>query len=217
MMQESFWEIIHNRGEWWDLCFVPNSLAVDLQKIIPAKSSILEVGCSSGRDARYFASCGHSIIAMDFSQIALRRMMDHAKQQGIDAQIIPVHKNVAEGLPDLRPDSIDCFYSRSSLHVDDDTMVQLAKNISLLTKKGGLIAIEGRTENDTPILESEKIGSGLAINWRQGGHLRRIWKKDFCMQLAQDFSWEIMALEERDDNFGNEKHLLRFIARKNIK
>lgn len=111
MMQESFWETIHNRGEWKELRFVPNPLAVDLQKIIPARSNILEVGCSSGRDARYFASCGHNVVAMDFSQMALKRMMDHAKQQGIDAQIIPVHKNVAEGLPDLRPDSIDCFYS----------------------------------------------------------------------------------------------------------
>ncbi len=154
---------------------------------------------------------------MDFSKIALKRMMDHAKKQGIETQITPVHKNVAKGLPNLCPASIDCFYSRSSLHVDDDTMVQLAKKISIFTKEGGVIAIEGRTEEDAPVLESEKIGNGLAINWRQGGHLRRIWKKDFCVQLAQDLSWEIMSLEERDDDLGNEKHLLRFIARKNNK
>ncbi|MEX2563832.1 MAG: class I SAM-dependent methyltransferase [Candidatus Paceibacterota bacterium] len=213
-MQESFWETIHSRGEWWDLCFVPNPLATDLQEILPARSKILEVGCSSGRDARYFASHGHFIVAMDFSKNALKRMMDHARKQGIDVQITPVHKNVAEGLPDFQADSIDCFYSRSSLHVDDDTMVQLAKKISLYTKKGGIIAIEGRTENDTPILESEDIGDGLAINWKQGGHLRRIWRKDFCIQLAKDLSWEIITLEDRHDDLGNEKNLLRFVAKK---
>ncbi len=217
LIQESLWDKIHNRDDWVELNFTPNLLAMELQKILPEKSNILEIGCSRGRDARYLASHGHSVVAVDFSTVALTQMMELVKQQGCDSQITPIHHNIMKGLPTVSSDSFDCFYSRSSLHVDDEKMIVLAKSIDLVMKKGGLIAIEGRMEIDTPIQESEKIEGGLAVNWKESGHVRRVWKKEFCLQLARDFSWEVMTLLEYEDDVGNKKHLLRFIARKGLK
>lgn len=212
--QESLWDEIHARQDWPELNFVPNDLAIEVKKLLPPFSRIIEVGCSNGRDARYLASFGHNVVAIDFSEVALVQMMSLAKEQECAERIIPIRHNIAGGLPNLPADSFDCFYARSSLHVNDDEMIKLAEGISLIIKSGGLVAIEGRTEDDESILDSEKIAGGLAINWKESGHLRRIWTKDFCTRLSIAFSWQIAVLAKREDGVGNKKQLLRFIARK---
>lgn len=214
-LQERLWNEIHGRQEWEILNFTPNSLAVEVQKIFPPSANILEVGCSNGRDARHFASHGHSVVAIDFSEVALGQMMILAKQQGCDSRITPIHHNIAKGLPTVTG-PFDCFYSRSSLHIDDDAMIILFSGITPLLKNGGLIAIEGRTDEDDPIQESEKVEKGLAINWRERGHIRRVWTREFCLKLAKMFSWIPMILIEHEENIGNKKNLLRFIAKTSI-
>lgn len=211
--QERLWDVIHGRQEWESLNFTPNSLAVEVQKMLPPSANILEVGCSNGRDARYFASLGHSVVAIDFSEVALAQMIELAKQQRCDSRVTPIHHNIAKGLPTVTG-PFDCFYSRSSLHIDDDAMTNLFGGITPLIKSGGLIAIEGRIDEDDPVRESERVGKSLAINWREKGHIRRIWTKEFCLKLAEVFSWVPMVLIEHEENIGNRKKLLRFIAKK---
>ncbi len=213
-LQECLWDRIHDGQQWRDLNFTPNSLAVEVQKMLPSPSRILEIGCSRGRDARYFASHGHSVVGVDFSQVGLSQMMNLAKQQGCDSKITPIHHNIAGGLPASITGQFDCFYSRSSLHIYDDAMIGLFSGITPLIKDGGLIAIEGRTDEDDPIQESEKVGKGLAVNWREHGHVRRVWTEEFCLKLTKVFSWIPITLVEQEEDIGNKKKLLRFIAKK---
>ncbi len=218
LFQQFFWDKQHkDRGiqghEGNDLKFTPNSLAVELQNILPPSSNILEIGCANGRDARFFAMHGHTVVGIDISKVALTQMMNLAKQQGCDTHITPIHHDISQGLPTLRALSFDCFYARSSLHIDNEQMLSLAKMLNFLLKDFGFIAIEGKGEDDLSIKQSEVLADNLVVDWTEGGHLRRIWTNEFCASLAQLCSLEIVTLKEiKDELF--EKYFLRFIAKK---
>jgi len=54
--------------------FVASTLLVDMQPLyqhflplLPEQARILDAGCGSGRDARYFIECGHQVTAFDAS------------------------------------------------------------------------------------------------------------------------------------------------------
>lgn len=218
LLQESLWNRQHkNRGsagqEGTDLKFAPNDLALTMQGLLPDTATILEIGCANGRDARFFASCKHIVYALDFSQVALDQMMDLAKQQHCDDHLIAIHHDISKALPSLQLPPLDCWYARSSLHLDDENTVALAKEINILLTDDGFVSIEGKGIRDLSIQGSETLGDNLVVNWLEGGHLRRIWTEEFCVWLAQAFSWNTLTLTEvKDELF--EKYFLRFIAQK---
>jgi SAM-dependent methyltransferase len=63
------------------------------------EKKILDLGCGSGRDCRYLTGLGHKVIAVDFSQQALR----------ICHQMVPKAKHCQIDIRDPLPFSEDCF------------------------------------------------------------------------------------------------------------
>lgn len=73
-----FWTELYNTQQaGWD----QKRESVILPAIVPqlklSKSRILVVGCGEGHDAAYFASLGHLVTAVDFSEEAIRRAKEH--------------------------------------------------------------------------------------------------------------------------------------------
>ena len=79
------------------LRFTPNDTAVVFAEHLPCSAKILEVGCANGRDARYWASLGHSVIATDFSSIALEQLNAISCEQGVSERITPILWDVGGG------------------------------------------------------------------------------------------------------------------------
>lgn len=49
----------------------PSDFAINVEKRIPRKSHIMELGCGNGRDSLYFLSQGHDVIAVDGSDAVI--------------------------------------------------------------------------------------------------------------------------------------------------
>lgn len=49
----------------------PSDFAINIEKRIPCKSHIMELGCGNGRDSLYFLSHGHDVIAVDGSDAVI--------------------------------------------------------------------------------------------------------------------------------------------------
>jgi len=109
--------------------------AITFERYLSPGSTILEVGCANGRDARYWARRGHNVLAADFSQVALTQMMDLAQNQALDHKITPIHHDVSDGmLPDIDT-PFNAFYARSALHINDDALEILAQQIDEKSKR----------------------------------------------------------------------------------
>ncbi len=200
-----------------DLRFKPNDTAVIFARLLPPGSRILEIGSANGRDARYWASLGYEVVALDFSQIALNQLREIGQKQGVMEKIFPVVWDIKVGhLPFNRESYFDAFYARSALHVDDTTMMQLADNLDKLLSDKSILLIEGKGPNDEKILRSRKQKNGIAIDDMEGGHVRRIWTLEFLRSMCDRFGWDIVQLSETQEEWiGVPAMFMRLIASKN--
>lgn len=223
--QQSLWDRQHEqrglRGlEGVALRNTPNDSAVYFETFLSEHSTILEVGSANGRDARYWAYKGHSVICLDFSSKALEQLAEIATQQDIRTRLFWYQHDITSGeLPMqlIPPDLLEGFYSRSSLHVDNETMLKLATQIDSAIKPGGIILIEGKSEDDEKIQRSEHLGNGLAIDRHEGGHIRRIWTQQFIENMCNLNSWIIEDLNRvTNTTHGQTSVFIRLIAKKTI-
>ncbi len=104
-----------------------------LKSTFPAKSSLLEIGCGSGRDASFMYRGRYDILAIDGS----REMIAEAKR---------LHPELAKRLqavmiPDklyFEPSSFDGIYSIATLmHLEEDAIDHTIGKISTILKSGG--------------------------------------------------------------------------------
>lgn len=219
--QQALWNKQHaTRGamiEGGDLRFSPNQSAIDLAKRLNPQSVVVEAGCANGRDARYLAREGHTVFALDFSETALEQLGSLAHEEGVTDRITPILWDANTGyLPiaeTIRP--IDAFYARSSLHVGDDTLFDLAWAVDARLANGGMILIEGKGPNDEKIARSEYVGRNIVIDPLEGGHLRRVWTCEFARKLCDTLKWDILELADRREMWnGTPATFMRLLARK---
>ncbi len=187
---------------------IPNESAILFHRYLAPVSTIFEAGCANGRDARFWAAQGHYVIASDFSPVALTQMMELATDAGIEKRIRPVEHNIANGLQLAENESINGFYARSALHINDAAMDNLAGNLQESLTPGGIIFIEGKNTSDHKIGRSEKISENLVVDFMENGHLRRIWTPEYMEKLASDYDWNILKLEENREEGANYTRLI---------
>lgn len=219
--QRDLWNVQHGtRGvslEGGDLAFTPNKSAVEFADKLKPGSTILEVGCANGRDARYWATLGHKVLAMDFSEIALKQLQSLAAQQGVGDRVTPILWDAATGClpPSEMPERVDAFYARSSLHVNDTTLYDLAFAIDRRIAEGGVLFIEGKGPNDEKIARSEYVGRNMVVDQFEGGHLRRVWTCAFARRLCGTMKWDILELADNRETWnGTTATFMRLLARK---
>jgi SAM-dependent methyltransferase len=195
----------------------PNETAIIFTNYLNQNpSNILEIGCANGRDARYWASLGHTVVCADFSPVALDQLDRIAKEQGIRDSLKPILHDVNTGkLPETGDLPLHGFYSRSALHINDEKMMSIAKEIDNKIIKGGAILIEGKGDQDHKIKRGVFVDSNLIVDHFENGHIRRVWTKNFVLNMCNNFNWKIKSLEERQELYdGNIIKFLRFIAQK---
>ena len=87
-----------SNSQFWNQCYVENNIGWDLGGVTPvfkdwadqlkAKSKILVPGCGNGYDPLYFASLGHEVLAVDFSENAINRIKRQSQEMKINIQTL---------------------------------------------------------------------------------------------------------------------------------
>ena len=182
----------------------PTQSARMFHDLMPRGAKIIEVGSGNGRDARFWALRGHSIVCIDFSEIALRQLSRTAREQGVIERITPIVYDINSGwLPFETGKNFDGFYARSALHVSDDTMISLTRAIDCQLKPGGKVLILGKSLCDEKIQRSERLENGLAIDHEEGGHVRRIWTPEFMKQMCEVVQWRLLSIDYSGEVINN--------------
>ncbi len=85
-------------SQFWNQCYIDKNTGWDLGEVTPIfkdwcnnlkkKSKILVPGSGNGYDPLYFASLGHDVLAVDFSDLAINRIESEADKNKIKIQTL---------------------------------------------------------------------------------------------------------------------------------
>ena len=176
----------------------PSPFSRHVAEEIGANSSLLEVGCGNGRDAWFFGSLGHHVVALDASQGAIDFCLDHYKDQSMQFVCGTVRDLVAE-----HEQEFDVVYSRFCIHAmtrpEENEFINTA---SRLLKSSGKMFIECRSITD-PLARKGEV---ISLTERIWGHYRRFIILDELENSLCQAGFEILqAIESKGlARFGDE-------------
>jgi tellurite methyltransferase len=151
--------------------------------------NILELGSGNGRDAKYFAKCGHNVIAIDQShsgvEIGKEAFMDNVIF--IEEDFVNMDYNKFK--------DINVVYSRFTIHAitEEEENIVISKVTNLL-KKSGIFAIEVRSTKDPLYGVGECVGKNAYVTT----HYRRFIDSDeFVNKLLPNY--KLLYFTEEDN------------------
>jgi len=123
----------------------PSDFAISVEKELSCNSHIMELGCGNGRDSLYFLEKGHSVVAIDGSNVAIDILNDMTRDNK-DALFVCDNFVKCRTLYQMK---YDCIYSRFTLHaITEEQEDELLNNIKDALSEGGILCIEARTIHD---------------------------------------------------------------------
>jgi ubiquinone/menaquinone biosynthesis C-methylase UbiE len=130
------WDDVYSRGAHWEKRH-SNQAERFAQHLAPC-ARVLDAGCGSGRDIGYFASCGHMVVGIDISSVAIERARRRYPSRDIAFSVARI-----ERLPfqDGAFDAIYCAYT-----LQDTAYAEGLSEIARVLKGGGLAWLTVFTE-----------------------------------------------------------------------
>ncbi|TDY53043.1 methyltransferase family protein [Aminivibrio pyruvatiphilus] len=172
------------------------SLHALLRKWIPSRSSVLEIGCGSGRDALFLASLGCEVTATDGSEAMLRAARQNLpKEAGRNVSFQAALFPLAEG-HSLLSSSFDAITAIAVLmHIPDSELFSFACQVKSLLKEQGVFFCSfssgERKERDDRLFENRTPEELLQLFERQG--FRLLAREETKDGLGRDILWTTMV------------------------
>jgi SAM-dependent methyltransferase len=183
-----------------------NELALSAGSLIAPASRLLELGCGAGQDARFFASLGHDVVAVDHSENAIGMAMAGASTRSPQFLLA----DISAGLG-FRAATFDLVYARLSLHYFTNAVTELVfREIRRVLKRGGFIAFMCRSTADG------RYGKGVQIepHMFDEDHARHFFSLEYTAECLNK-GFQILSLsEQRGKLYGNESAYVSAIARR---
>jgi SAM-dependent methyltransferase len=205
--QRALWESIYEDRTERDGERGPNEFAVEVAGLLQPASRVLELGCGTGEDARYLASRGHYVLAVDHSQAAIARAKSAA---GATPNLRFEVRDIS--LPLGQDDaSFDLVYARLSLHYFSDAVTKAQfRAVHRLLTPGGLLAFTCRSTTDS------RYGQGVEIEPHvfDADHLRHFFSVEYAAECLDDGFDVVSLTEERGSLYGNQSAYVKALARR---
>ena len=96
------------------------------------KGKILDLGCGSGRDSKYFLDSGFEVVAMDISEELGKRASEYIGQKVIIQDMRNLH---------YQNEFIGIWACASLLHLDEDEIIETLRKIFKSLKRDGIAYI----------------------------------------------------------------------------
>ena len=195
MKQVKFWDEYYSERRA-DQTLVPSQFAVFFANEVDGRiDGILDVGCGNGRDARFFAGIGYSVVGIDSSPgaIELCRLLaeslpDPERARARYVNSTAIGSGIASGLECLMGLGAEkiAVYARFLLHaVDEAAEADLLQSVLQAGSRVALLGAEFRTHHDrnlpksTPdhyrrfidpsVLVARAVSIGYSVEYRTEG------------------------------------------------
>ncbi|MCP2244257.1 Methyltransferase domain-containing protein [Lentzea aerocolonigenes] len=204
--QAPYWDDLHRAHRLTPSATGPSNLALATGRMLHHPGLVLELGCGSGRDARYFSEKGHSVVATDISPVALREA-----RSGGNGGVTYVAADTASPLP-MRCERFDVVYSRLSLHYFTDSVTrQVLAEISRVLRPGGVFVALFRSTRDPLYARGTRLEQDM---YALDGHVRHFVDPPYLHEVTA-LLFDVEDLGQSDgDAFGYSSSFTRLTARK---
>jgi SAM-dependent methyltransferase len=206
--QKTVWEKKHSMGEHESFRGDPSPFAQIVAGKIAKRSKILELGCGVGRDAIFFASKNHIVIATDFSEVVIKRDAQIFHDSSVNFQVL----DMSQTFP-FEGGSFDVVYANLAIHyyLDTDTR-KIVAEIARVLKSGDLFAFACKSVNDFHYGNGEEVEKDVFVSSK--GHVRHLFSEEYARDLVKE-KFEVIFLDEVVETYSGEKSaMVRCIARK---
>ena len=206
--QKQLWNKKHGAGDHEVFRNEPTSFAKIVEPKLKRTSKILELGCGIARDAAFFASHGHKVLATDFSSKVINRNKQIFGHSGLRFDILDISKPY-----EFKDGSFDVVYSHLSLHYySDESTKKIFKEVARVLKLQGIFAFACKTPDDPNYGDGQEAEPGLFVS--NGGHARHFFNESYARQLLRaDF--QTGSITEIKEQYGTQySAFIRCIAKK---
>ena len=204
--QKQYWDKLHNQGNIDHFSGKPTDFAEEIIKIIPPLSKILELGCGAGNDSIAFAQAGNTVLATDFSNVAIKKNSERFKGiPNLTFEVLDISDPMS-----FNDNKFDVVYARLSLHYFTDKITKKIFNeMHRVLRPNGYLCFMCKSTND-PL-----YGKGIEVEkdmFENNGHVRHFFSEDYAKLLLTD-RFKIQKIESGNEKFyGNDSAFVKVIA-----
>jgi SAM-dependent methyltransferase len=176
----------------------PPALLLDSLARLPKQSSILDLGCGGGQDARFLLAKGFRVVGMDLTTAFLRAAQNTAPS-------VPLVLADMRDLP-FEDASFDAVWAAACLmHLPKSDTAHVLKSLNHIVRPGGLLAT-----TVTYGTQSRMLTGG----WMPGRYFAR-WQKAELARVVEQSGWKIDSLRVVS-NQERKGRWLNLIARRDV-
>lgn len=213
-------DVLNSQQEHWEDTFAekpdmfgaspsePAKAAMDLFKKEGAKT-IIELGSGQGRDTLFFARCGFTVYALDYSEVAVQTIAEKSEQAGLFALVKPSRHDIRRPLP-FADGSVDACFSHMlfCMALTTAELECLCGEIRRVLKPSGLNIYTVRHTGDPHYQKGIHRGEDM---YEVGGFIVHFFSREKVEKLATGF--EIVEIREFEEG-GLPRRLFRVTLRK---
>ncbi|ORW87487.1 6-O-methylguanine DNA methyltransferase [Mycobacterium riyadhense] len=175
----------------------PSEPAVYAASVFEAEgvARVLELAAGHGRDALFFAHRGFTVVATDFSDVAIAQMGRTAQAQGVAARVHAMVHDMRNPLP-LRSGSIDGAFAHMALCMALSTseIRTIVDEVGRVLKPGGKFIYTVRHTGDAHYRTGHCHGDDI---FECGGFAVHFFSRELVESLAADWILDdVQAFEE---------------------
>jgi SAM-dependent methyltransferase len=174
----------------------PAVYAANLFKAAGAKR-ILELAAGHGRDAVYFARQGFTVLAIDFSDVAIERIRRVAQAQSVAAQVSAIAHDMREPFP-LENHAVDAAFAHMALcmALSTNEIHAIVNEVRRVLRPGGIFVYTVRHTGDAHYGAGNAYGDNI---FEHGGFAVHFFSRQLVDALAEGWTLnDVYAFEEGD-------------------
>lgn len=206
--QKNHWNNLHSQGKLTQHATSETEFAQYVQNIIPEKSKILELGCGAGNDSNFFANNKHTVIATDFSPVAVEQNRKTYSSSNVTFEVL----DMSTGVFSFKNETFDVVYARLSLHYFNDQITkQIFKEINRILKPGGKLCFMCKSINEP------YYGLGVEIEkdmFEYKGHIRHFFSENYVKECVEGLFEIEMMKSEKELLYGKDSADVKAIVKK---
>jgi SAM-dependent methyltransferase len=177
----------------------PSAPAVHAAQVFRAAGAerVLELAAGHGRDALYFAQQGFTVLATDFSGVAVEQIHWAAQAQGLAAKISTILHDLREPLP-LEDEAVDAVFAHMALCMALSTkeIRSAVCEIRRVLRPGGMFIYTVRHTGDAHYGAGNPLGDDI---FEHGGFAVHFFARQLVDALADGWALDDMYTFEEGD------------------